>query len=150
MANTYSALYFHCVFSTKERARLIKPEVEERLFAYMGGVASKSKAALLAANGMEDHVHLLLHMGPSLAPSEVMQQIKGASSRFMNEGRLSLSHFSWQDGGGYFSVSKSGVDGVIAYIEGQKDHHKKMSFQEEYRKLLTLHGVEVDERYLLG
>jgi putative transposase len=148
MANTYTSLHYHFVFSTKNRERWITPDIEQRLWAYLGGIAKENKMTPLQIGGIEDHVHVLLGASPTLAPSNIAQLIKGGSSAWIHETFPKLKNFRWQDGYGAFSVSKSNVPDVDGYIRGQREHHRTRSFQEEYLALLQRHEIEYDERYL--
>jgi REP element-mobilizing transposase RayT len=150
MANTYTSLYYHVVFSTKNRARCIGQELEPRVWAYLGGVARKHGMTALQVGGYEDHVHALIMMPPSVAPSQAVQFLKGDSSRWLHEEFPALKGFTWQDGYSAFTVSKSNLSAVVRYIRNQREHHRKRTFQEEYLELLRRHGVEYDERYVWG
>jgi REP element-mobilizing transposase RayT len=150
MANTYTSLHYHIVFSTKNRTPHIAPEIEERLWSYIGGIARKNRMAALSVGGVEDHVHALVMAPPTIAPSKIAQLLKGGSSLWVHTEFPELRKFDWQDGYGGFTVSKSQVDEVIRYIRLQREHHRKKTFQEEYLDLLKRHGVEYDERYLWG
>jgi len=150
MANTYTSLFYHVVFSTKNRVPYIKPEIENRVWAYIGGVARKHKMMALQIGGMEDHIHALIIAPPVISPSQIAQFLKGDTSKWIKEEFPMLGQFAWQDGYGAFTVSKSTVPDVIDYIKDQRDHHRRMSFQDEYLALLRKHGIEYDERYLLG
>ena len=148
MANTYTSFYYHVVFSTKNRVGWIKPEIEERVWAYIGGVARKHKLTALQVGGMEDHIHALVLAPPTLAPSQIAQYLKGDSSKWMHEEFPDLRAFAWQEGYGAFTVSRSNLPEVIAYIQNQRKHHQTRTFQEEYREFLQKHGIEYDEQYM--
>jgi REP element-mobilizing transposase RayT len=148
MARTYTSLFYHVVFSTKNRERLISPDIEARVWAYLGGIARENDMAPLLVGGIEDHVHILLVVPPAIALSKGIQLIKGASSKWMKETFPNLWSFSWQDGYGAFTVSKSNVLEVEDYIRKQREHHRVRTFQEEYRLFLNKHGVVYDEKYL--
>ncbi len=148
MANTYTSLHYHVVFSTKNRERWITPEIEERVWAYLGGIAKEHKMKPLQIGGIEDHIHMLLGAPPTLAPSKIAQLIKGGSSGWIHETFPDMSRFAWQDGYGAFTVSKSNIPNVTTYIQNQREHHSRMTFQEEYLQLLHKHEIEYDERYL--
>jgi putative transposase len=150
MANTYTSLYYHVVFSTKNRIRCINPEREQRIWAYLGGVVRKHGMTALQVGGYEDHVHALIMALPNLALSQAVQFLKGESSKWMHEEFPELRSFVWQDGYGAFTVSKSNLPEVVRYIQKQREHHRKRTFQEEYLEFLQRHGVEYDERYLWG
>ena len=148
MANTYTALYYHIVFSTKRRERWLTDEVEERVWAYLGGIARENKMTALQVGGIEDHVHILLGAPPAIAPSKAVQLIKGGSSKWIHDTFPKMGGFAWQDGFGAFTVSKSNIPEVIKYIQDQREHHRTTTFQEEFLMLLKRHGIEYDERYL--
>ena len=145
---SYVSAYFHCVFSTKERRPQIKPELRDRLWPFLGGIARQNKMKAVEIGGMEDHVHLLLSLPTTLAISKAMQLIKGGSSKWVHETFPEQRQFAWQEEYGAFSVSVSQLDKTIAYIRNQPEHHRKTTFQEEFLMLLKKHGIEYDERYL--
>ncbi len=148
MANTFTSLHYHVVFSTKHREPWLRPEVQERVWAYLGGIANQNQIKPLLIGGMEDHVHMLLGIPPTLCVSETLKLIKGGSSGWLKENIPGCGGFCWQDGYGAFSVSKSLMGGVEDYIRNQREHHRLKRFQEEYRALLVRHGISYDERYL--
>jgi putative transposase len=150
MADTYTSLYYHIVFSTKNRVDYIKPEIEQRVWEYLGGIARENKMAALQVGGIEDHIHTLVKALSTLAPSKIAQLLKGGSSLWIHTEFPELRGFAWQDGYGAFTVSKSAVPDVQRYIQNQRGHHRKVSFQEEYLEFLKKHGVDYDERYLWG
>jgi len=145
---SYVSSYFHCIFSTKERRRLITPELRERLWPFMGGIARQNKMKAVEVGGVEDHVHLLLSLPSTLPISKALQLIKGGSSKWIHETFPEHRLFAWQEEYGAFSVSVSQLDNTIAYIKGQEEHHRRMTFQEEFLVLLKRHHIEYDERYL--
>ncbi|MEJ7847040.1 MAG: IS200/IS605 family transposase [Pyrinomonadaceae bacterium] len=148
MANTYSNLFYHFVFSTKGRINFIHPDIENRVWAYIGGIARKHNMTALQVGGMENHIHALVIARPAIAPSEIAKCLKGESSKWIHEEFPQLQKFGWQDGYGVFSVSKSQAPEVIDYIKNQRHHHTGRSFEEEYIALLELNGVDYDKRYL--
>ena len=148
MANTYTSLHYHLVFSTKKRERWITPDIEERVWAYLGGIAKENKMTPVQIGGVEDHVHLLLGASPTLAPSKIAQLIKGGSSAWIHDTFPNMKAFAWQDGYGAFTVSRSNMEPVAAYIRGQREHHQRRTFQDEYLALLQKHGIQYDEKYL--
>ena len=150
MANTYASLYYHVVFSTKNRQTWLDGEIVERVWAYIGGIARRHELTALQVGGIEDHVHALVMAPASYAPSQIAQYLKGDSSKWIHQEIPSLRGFAWQDGYGAFTVSKSNVPDVIRYIQKQREHHRRRTFQEEYLELLQKHGIEYDERYLWG
>jgi REP element-mobilizing transposase RayT len=150
MANTYASLHYHIIFSTKNRERWITPDVEPRLWAYLGGIARDNKIQTLKIGGTADHVHLVLGLPPTLALSKAVQLLKGGSSKWIHETFPVLRQFGWQDGYGAFTVSKSHIAEVIRYVETQREHHRRRTFQEEFRAFLDRHDVEYDEQYIWG
>jgi REP element-mobilizing transposase RayT len=148
MAHTYSSSLFHCVFSTKQRGRLIGRDLKPRLWSYLGGIAREHKMKALAVGGTEDHVHLLLSLPANMAPAKAMQLIKGGSSKWVGDEFGAQRDFGWQEGYGAFSIGVSGVVDTVAYIAGQEEHHRRATFEEEYVRFLTRHGIAYDERYV--
>ena len=148
MANTYTCLHYHVIFSTKNRERWITPEFEERIWAYLGGIARQNDITPLLVGGVDDHIHMLLSIPPAISVSEALKRIKGGSSGWIKENFPGLQGFGWQDGYGAFTVSKSQIPEVEGYVRGQREHHRVKTFQEEYRALLDKHGVEYNEKYL--
>lgn len=150
MANSYTNILVHYIFSTKNREKIITDELQERLWSYMGGIARENGMKAIAIGGVEDHVHMLISLPPTLPVAKAIQLIKGGSSRWVHDTFPKHKHFKWQEGYGAFSVSVSQVDKTIAYIKGQKEHHRKKTFQEEYIVFLRKHGIEYDEQYVWG
>ena len=148
MANTYTALHYHVVFSTKGRAFWITPDIEQRIWSFLGGIARDNGMTPLAIGGIEDHIHLLLGAPPTIAPAKMAQLIKGGSSKWIHDTFPHLSTFAWQDGYGAFTVSKSNVADVIDYIQRQREHHAIKTFQEEFLELLRRHEIDYEEKYL--
>jgi putative transposase len=149
MANTYTSLHYHIVFSTKNREPWISQSIEQRVWEYLGGIARKNDIVPVRIGGVDDHVHLVASIPPTLAISKAVQLIKGGSSLWFHE-TFHRSAFAWQDGYGAFTVSKSQLPEVLRYVDEQRDHHRRQTFQEEYRALLDRHGIDYEERYLWG
>ena len=145
---SYVASYFHCVFGTKERRRLITHELRDRLWPFLGGIARQNKMKALEIGGVEDHVHILLSLPPTIPISKAMQLIKGGSSKWIHDTFPEHRTFAWQEKYGAFSVSVSQLENIIRYIQGQEEHHRRTTFQEEFVALLKKHRVEFDEKYL--
>ena len=148
MPHTYTSLLTHVIFSTKDRQPHLDAEIRGRVFAYMGGVVRELKGAALAINGPDDHVHLLLGLPASVAVAEAVRVVKTNTSRWTHETWPQRQSFAWQSGYGAFSVSRSNVEEVERYIAGQEEHHRHVSFQEEYLAFLKRHGIAYDERYV--
>ena len=145
MADTYTKILVHCVFSTKGRRPLIHRQ--EKLWSYLRGVARNRGADILAIGGTDNHVHLLLALPSSLTIAQLMRDLKANSSRHLNE---QTSGFAWQDGYAAISVSPSQADVVRRYIEQQERHHSRRSFDDEYIAMLDKSGVQHSAEYVLG
>jgi putative transposase len=150
MTNTYTSLFYHIIFSTKNRHPWINPQIEQRLWEYLGGIARQHKMSALQIGGASDHIHSLILAPATLSPSQIAQLLKGDSSKWIHGTFSGFRQFAWQDGYGAFTVSKSQLPPSIEYIQNQKEHHRKRTFQEEYLALLQKHGIQYDERYLWG
>ena len=140
--------YIHIVFSTKHRVELITPPYEEELHAYIGGVCKKLECQPIKVGGYTDHVHILCMLSKKIALMNLLEEVKSHSSKWIKTKNESLKNFYWQNGYGAFSVNPSQVEKVISYIENQHEHHRKKTFQEEYRAFLKKYNVEYDERYV--
>jgi len=148
MANTYTQVHIHTIFAVKKRSTLIQPLWKDDLYKYITGIIQNHDHKLLAINGMPDHLHILFGMRPTQSISDLMQDVKGSSSKWINEKRFIKDRFEWQAGYGAFSYSKSQISSVIGYIEAQEIHHRKISFLEEYKVFLEEFEVDYDERYI--
>ena len=149
MGDAFTRIAFHVVFSTKERAALIKGPRETELYSHIRDIINNKGSRLMAIGGMPEHVHLLVSAIPSISVSDLVRVIKANSSRLLNEGRGVLAApFSWQSGYGAFSVSRFDEKRVIEYITKQKQHHQGRSFADEYRELLREHNIEIDGKHL--
>ena len=148
MANTYTQIHIQFVFAVKHRDGLIHASFKDELYQYISGIVKHNNHKLLCINGMPDHVHILIGLRPSQSISDLLQDIKGSSSKWINEKKFLSVKFEWQEGYGAFSYAKSEIDSVIKYINNQEAHHKTKSFLEEYIELLKDFDVEFDERYI--
>jgi REP element-mobilizing transposase RayT len=148
MANTYTQIYIQVVFAVEGRQNLIAPEHNDELQKYITGIVSAQKQKLIAINNMPDHLHLLVGLRPDSRLSGLVRDVKAGSSKFINEKHWVIGRFSWQEGFGAFSYSRSQLGTVICYIQNQQEHHAKKSFREEYVSLLEKFGVEYDTRYI--
>lgn len=122
---------------------------KDELYKYITGIIQKQKHKLVIINGVNDHIHILLGYRPHQSLSDLLQDIKGSSSKWINENKLTKIKFAWQEGYGAFSYSHSHLSKVISYIKNQEQHHKKITFMNEYRSFLKSYEVEFDERYIL-
>ena len=147
MSHTYAQNVIHVVFSTKDRRKLISGEIRPQMWAYTTGICKKLDILVLAVGGMEDHIHFLLQIPPTVALAKAVLAIKSNSSRWANEEGVK---FAWQQGYGAFSVSSSIVPVVIRYIQNQESHHRRMSFDAEFLALLKKHKIEFDPKYVFG
>jgi REP element-mobilizing transposase RayT len=147
MAHIFSRNHIHVVFCTKGRRNTIAKEWQPRLWAYLAGICKNHEMIALAVGGTENHVRILLHLPPKRALAKAVLLLKANWSKWMGK---QGKDFSWQEGYGAFSVSSSNLDQVIRYIENQEAHHRKTSFEDEYRALLRKHGVEYDPKYVFG
>jgi putative transposase len=148
MANTYTQIYIQAVFAVEGRQNLIQPAHNDELQKYITGIVSGQKHKLIAINNLPDHLHLLVGLRPDAALSDLVRDVKAGSSKFINERHWVRGRFSWQEGFGAFSYSRSQLGAVIRYIENQQKHHAKKSFRDEYLELLEKFGVEYDPRYI--
>jgi REP element-mobilizing transposase RayT len=148
MAGTYTKLYYHIVFSTKNRQPFINAVIEEQLNKYVSGVIGGIGGTSIEVNGMPDHIHILTILPPKLAISDVLRDTKSNSSKWVHESWPDLWKFAWQDGFSAFTVSKSQVEPVRQYIRGQKEHHRDSDYKAELIGLLDKHEIDYDERYI--
>ncbi len=148
MTNTYTQIHIQFVFAVKYRNAVIESSWKNDLYKYMAGIVKNNNHKLLSINGMPDHIHILVGLRPSQSISDLLQDMKGSSSKWINSMKLVKGKFEWQEGYGAFSYSKSHLDNVIRYIENQEQHHKKSTFIQEYREFLDKFEVEYDEKYL--
>jgi len=148
MANTYSQINIHAVFTVKGRENLLKPEIRPVIFEYISGIMKNLELFPLAVNGIEDHVHIFFEMPVSMSISKALQEIKSSSSRWINDQNIIPGKFHWQKGFGAFSNSRSQRDSVINYIKSQQIHHKKNNFKDEYLDLLNKYNIDFNKNYL--
>ena len=148
MPGTFSQIYIQIIFAVKGRGSLIYSDWEERLYQYITGIVRGKEQKMIAINGMPDHIHIFIGMKPSCCLSDLVREIKKASNEFINENKLSNFRFSWQEGYGAFSYSHSQIDNVVKYVMNQKQHHRKVSFREEYVDFLKKFEIEHDDKFL--
>ncbi len=146
--SSHHGILIHVVFSTKYRKPVLAGDWRDDLFAYIGGTIKDHKAVLLKSGGIEDHVHLLIKFHPQFTISSTIQLLKSNSSKWINESNRTRIKFQWQLGYGAFSVSQSMADTVKSHIANQREHHLKLSFQDEYLTMLKKHQVEFDPKYV--
>ena len=148
MSNTYTQIHIQAIFAVQNRDCVIGNSWKNELIKYIAGIIKTHQHKPLAINGMPDHLHVFFGMRPTQSLSELMQDIKGGSSKWINEKGFLKSRFSWQEGYGAFSYSKSQIPNVIDYINNQEEHHRKKSFIEEYKEFLEEFNIDYDERYI--
>lgn len=148
MAHTFTSLLTHAIFSTSERRPFLSDVMRPDAHAYIGGILRQLRAAPIAIGGTSNHVHLLMRLPADLSVADCLRVVKTNSSRWIKERWPERRSFSWQGGYGAFTVSESNRGAVIQYIQGQEQHHQRISYQEEFLALLKKHGVEFDERYV--
>ena len=148
MAHSYVNILVHYIFSTKNRNKDISLDLQDRLWAYMGGIARENKMKALAIGGIEDHAHALLSLPSTISIAKAIQLVKGGSSKWVHETFPSHSNFAWQEGYGAFSIGVSQAENTIAYINNQREHHHIKTFKEEFLAFLKKHDIEYDERYI--
>jgi len=149
MANTYTQIHIHAVFAVQNRLSLIQNQWQDELYQYITGIITNNNHKLLQIGGMPDHVHVLFGMIPTQSVSDLLQDIKGSSSLWINKKQLVRGKFSWQEGYGAFSYGKSQINDVVQYIKNQEAHHKKRTFADEYLEFMKLFEMEYDEQYVL-
>ena len=148
MPQSLSRILIHLVFSTKNRERILSQMIQTELHPYLAGVLDNIQCPSLQVGGVEDHVHLFFGLSRTRTIAEIVETVKTSSSKWMKTKSTAFANFHWQSGYGAFSVSQSDAETVVAYIRGQAQHHQRMTFQEEYRRLLERYEVAFDENYV--
>ena len=148
MANTYSQIYLQIVISVNGRQNLLHKSWRKKLFTYMAGIVNSKNHKCITINGVADHVHLFIGLIPSEAISDLVRDVKNNSSNFINDNKLVNGKFSWQAGYGVFSYSQSNISNVFQYISNQEEHHKSISFKDEYVKFLNEYQISYQDKYL--
>ena len=148
MPQSLSSILIHLIFSTKNREPFISPEIETELYPYMASIFKAMKSPALIINGSSDHVHMLFSLSRVITIADLVEEVKTASSKWIKTKGRQFTNFHWQNGYGAFSIGQSQVPDVKRYIARQKEHHRRITFQDEYRKFLRRYGVDYDERYV--
>ncbi len=148
MANTYHQVYIQAVFAVKYRAAVLDKEWRSDVFGVIGNLINETGCKTIIVNGIEDHVHCFFGLKPSVSISEIMKVVKAKSSKYINDNKLMLNRFEWQEGYGAFSYSRTQIDSVFNYIKNQETHHAKSTFKEEYIAILKKFEIPYDERYI--
>jgi putative transposase len=142
MSHRHTCCLVRVVFATAERRPMIREDIQEMLYRYIGGIARENGIPALAVGGANDHIHLLLSLPRTVSVAKAVQLLKSGSSKWLHESFPKLKSFAWQEGYGAFSIGVSQRAATVKYIEGQAEHHKRISFEEEFKKFLTVHGIE--------
>lgn len=148
MANTYHQVYIQCVFAVKYRNAVLDKTWRPTLLSVVGNLINETGCKTIIVNGVEDHLHCFLGLKPVVSISELMKTVKGKSSKYINDHKLTMGRFEWQEGYGVFSYSKSHIDNVYRYIANQEEHHRKQTFRKEFVEFLDTFDVPFDERYI--
>jgi len=146
--HTFTSCYLHCVWSTKDRRRLITPDLQQRLWPYLGGIARANKMAAIEIGGVEDHIHVLFSLPSTLSISKAIQLLKGNSSKWIHETFPEHRTFEWQEGYGAFSIGVSGIVATVEYIQNQAEHHRVRSFKQEFVEFLKKHNMPHEDKML--
>jgi REP element-mobilizing transposase RayT len=150
MSQSLTVNLIHLIYSTKNRLPCLETAIRPALYAYKAGILKQWDSPALLINGVEDHVHILFSLSKKHALIKVVEEVKRGSSKWIKTQGPQFADFHWQNGYGAFSVSQSNVEQVREYIANQEEHHRKKTFQEEFRQFLEKHGLEYDERYVWG
>ncbi len=148
MANTYTQIYLQFVFAVKNRSSIIHKDWKEELYKYITGVVQNNGHKMIAINGMSDHIHIFIGYKPNQPIPDLLKDIKGSSSTWINEKGFVRGKFRWQAGYGAFSYSQTQIDSVAKYVMNQEEHHKKTSFREEYLSFLDRYNVVYKNEYI--
>ena len=150
MSQSLSKVYLHLIFHIKSNSPTIRREDQSRVFAYLGELINAAGCINIYVNGIDDHVHALCLLGRECTVSHLLEEIKRNSSRWIKSIDRYYGNFAWQGGYAAYSVSQSVVETTLQYIKNQEEHHRKVSFRDEYLKFLQLYGIEYDERYVFA
>jgi putative transposase len=148
MPQSLAKLLVHPIYSTKNREPVLRDDVRDELHRYSAGILKELESPAILINSVEDHVHIFYAHSKNYSPNKIVEEVKKGSSKWIKTKGQAYAGFHWQNGYGVFSVSQSGVEEVVKYIEGQKEHHRRRTFQEEYREFLKRYQVPYDERYV--
>jgi len=148
MSNTYHQIYLQTVFAVKYRNSVITKDLQPTIFGVIGNLINEMNCKTIIFNGMEDHVHCFLGLRPVVSVSQLMQNVKAKSYKYINDNALTPDRFEWQEGYGVFSYGQSQVDSVYHYIRNQQEHHKTQTFREEYIQSLKEFKIDYNEMYI--
>ena len=147
---TFTQMYVQLVFAVKNRDAVLTKDIQKRVFEYISGIITNMKHKSIIVNGTSNHVHILYGLNPSISVSDTVHDIKRSSSLFINDNNLCYGRFSWQEGYGGFTYSRSNLYNVYNYIENQESHHKKKTFREEYIDILAKYEIDFDQKFLFN
>ena len=147
--STYTQIYYHIVFATKDREPALSSDHRDGLFRYIWGILKNKDCHLYRINGVEDHLHIFTGLHPSVCLADLVKAVKIGTANWIKENKFFPAFRHWQDGYGAFTISHEDKDAVIEYIKNQEEHHKRISFQDEFREMLIKFGVQYDEKYLV-
>ena len=148
MPQSFCQIYVHIIFSTKDRWKWLSADIRPRVYAYLATLARNMGCPYIVVGGTDNHIHIVLDTGKANKPVDILARVKKESSKFVKTLGLKYRHFYWQNGYGMFSVSPASVQDVVCYIENQEQHHRTVSFKDEFRSFLDEYGLKYDERYL--
>ncbi len=148
MAQSLSKLYVHLVFSSKGRTETLPKTHLAKVHAYIAEILNENNCVAIRVGGTANHVHILMLMGRTVALSDIVRKVKSSSARWINNKNGLLNNFAWQDGFGAFSISQSHINAVSNYIDKQEEHHKIVTFKDEFRRLCHLYNIDIDEKYV--
>ncbi|MHB8994818.1 MAG: IS200/IS605 family transposase [Armatimonadota bacterium] len=148
MPGSYLSLYYHIIFSTKQRQCWLEPDVRPRLWSYMGGIFKNHHAVPIAIGGVEDHVHIIASLHQTVTVADTVRRVKAHSSLWLKETFPALREFAWQEAYAGFTIHFGLLDSATGYVVNQEEHHREQSFQDEVVRFLKRHGVQYDERYM--
>lgn len=147
-AGTFTQLYIQIVFAVKNRDAVLNKDIRGTVFKYISGITTSLKHKSIIINGVSDHVHILIGLNPSISVSDTVREVKRSSSAYINNEKLCIGKFAWQEGYGAFSYNRSQLDNIYQYILNQEKHHQKISFKQEYIQFLEKFEIKYDERFL--
>ena len=147
--STYTQILYQIIFSTKHQLPLLKGNGRSDLFKYLWGILKNKNCHGYIINGVEDHIHIVTHIHPTVALATLVKELKTSSTKWIKENQIFKDFIGWQDGYGAFTYSAEDRDRLIEYVKNQQEHHRKKSFREEYIELLLEQGISFDEKYLL-
>ncbi|MFW5699925.1 MAG: transposase [Bacteroidota bacterium] len=147
--STYTQILYQIVFSTKNGENTLMEADQKKLYNYIWGILKNKKCHLYQIGGIENHIHIVTHIHPMVAPALLVKDIKLSTIDMIKAERIFPTFNGWQDGYGAFTYSNDAKDNLVKYVKNQKEHHKRVSFKDEYKRLLNEHGIEFNEKYLL-